>query len=96
MAFSVFVTVIRLHLFNYIAISDLLAYYRNNRPHTIPDLFNAAYPPMLCKMKNQKMIPNGLELISPEIKVFSDNGDSEWKNINTPTYFMPEYPNLQS
>lgn len=42
MAFSVFVTVIRLHLFNYIAITDLLAYYRKNKPQRIPDLFSSA------------------------------------------------------
>lgn len=42
MAFSVFVTVIRLHLFNYIAIADLLAYYRKGKPQQIPDLFSSA------------------------------------------------------
>lgn len=41
MAFSVFVTVIRLHLFNYIAITDLLNYYRKSKPQQIPDLFNS-------------------------------------------------------
>ena len=42
MAFSVFVTVIRLHLFNYIAIIDLLAYYRRSRPQQPRDLFSSA------------------------------------------------------
>jgi hypothetical protein len=42
MAFSIFVTVIRLHLFNYIAISDLLGYYRKNRLQQAPDLFSSA------------------------------------------------------
>ena len=42
MAFSVFVTVIRLHLFNYIAIKDLLAYYRKNTHQQTPDLFSSA------------------------------------------------------
>jgi len=42
MAFSVFVTVIRLHLFNYIAIKDLLGYYRKNISQHTPDLFSSA------------------------------------------------------
>lgn len=42
MAFTVFVTVIRLHLFNYINISTLMNYYRKNSPKQPPDLFNSA------------------------------------------------------
>jgi len=42
MAFSVFVSVIRLHLFNYIAIAHLMGYYRKNRPQRTIDLFSSA------------------------------------------------------
>jgi hypothetical protein len=44
MAFSVFVTVLRLHLFNYISIADLLKYYRRQRKtiDTQLDLFSSA------------------------------------------------------
>lgn len=44
MAFSVFVSVIRLHLFNYISITNLLAQYQKNRASRISaqDLFSSA------------------------------------------------------
>jgi IS4 transposase len=47
MAFSVFITVLRLHLFNYIALSDLLRFYEEKRAkrspkYAIPNLFSSA------------------------------------------------------
>lgn len=42
MAFSVFVSVIRLHLFNYIQIGRLINYYRKSTNSTAPDLFSSA------------------------------------------------------
>lgn len=47
MAFSVFITVLRLHLFNYISLSDLLQFYEQKRGKrkkktTAPDLFSSA------------------------------------------------------
>ena len=41
MAFSVFVTIIRLHLFSYIAIKSLVDHYRKPPPATTVDLFNS-------------------------------------------------------
>gem|GEM_PF-2261360 len=43
MVFPVFVTVIRLHLFNYISIQSLLVYYQQQRKSSTkqPDLFNS-------------------------------------------------------
>lgn len=41
MAFSVFVTIIRLHLFNYIAIKALIDHYRKSTQTTAIDLFNS-------------------------------------------------------
>jgi hypothetical protein len=40
-AFSVFVSIIRLHLFNYIAIKALIDHYRNSTPKISVDLFNS-------------------------------------------------------
>jgi Transposase DDE domain len=42
MAFTVFVTVIRLHLFNYIHISTLMNYYRKHTNKQAPELFDSA------------------------------------------------------
>jgi Transposase DDE domain/Domain of unknown function (DUF4372) len=42
MAFTVFVTVIRLHLFNYIHITTLMNYYRKQSPKHEQDLFSSA------------------------------------------------------
>ena len=41
MAFSVFVSVIRLHLFNYIALNTLIDHYRNPKTKVVIDLFNS-------------------------------------------------------
>ena len=41
MAFSVYVSIIRLHLFSYIGIKLLLEHYRKNKPTNSPDLFNS-------------------------------------------------------
>lgn len=41
MAFSVFVSVIRLHLFSYIAIKALINHYRISKPNAAVDLFNS-------------------------------------------------------
>jgi len=41
MAFSVFVSIIRLHLFSYIGIKTLIAHYRKSKPSNRPDLFNS-------------------------------------------------------
>jgi len=47
MAYSVFITVLRLHLFNYIALSDLLQFYeakraKQRKKSAVPDLFSSA------------------------------------------------------